>query len=303
MPDFSQTERIIIETLRASTNFIYRNDTYELLEFDKPTTSTGEPKTDIYIQAQKESTQEIFEFKISVKQRNADFLENRISAERALIFFGENWKDIIRELTNSVRANFVNQKLIYKRAQGKIAKGVFTLGWRFDILNKSARNRSGILPNEMLREVLTGENLNQNKRDAFINRVVRDNSGVANFILPNADTIDLSNLNEIMQNIITIDEYISNPSNQVYFACKALNYRSKHTPSPKWDGDRPLCVYIHWFENNGKLCYEFCFDNPLLTKGNIVAQNLQSALNNLNINTTDGIYQTNTSNYSTIVNE
>jgi len=101
MPDFSQTERIIIETLRASTNFIYRNDTYELLEFDKPTTSTGEPKTDIYIQAQKESTQEIFEFKISVKQRNADFLENRISAERALIFFGEFCKSKINLQTST----------------------------------------------------------------------------------------------------------------------------------------------------------------------------------------------------------
>lgn len=300
MPDFSQTERTIIDTLIASTNFIYRDDRYELLECDKPTTSKGEPKTDIYIQVQKESTQEIFEFKISVKQSNADFLENKISAERALELFGTNWKDIIMELTNSVRADFVNQKLIYKRPQGQTEEGVFTLGWKFEILNKSARNRSGILPTEILREVLTGENLNQNKRDAFINGVVIENSGVANFILPNADTIDLSNLNEIMQNIITIDEYISNPSNQVYFACKALNYRSKYIPSPKWDGDRPLCVYIHWFENNSKLCYEFCFDNPLLTKGNLVARNLQSALNNLNINTTDDINQINTNHYSIV---
>jgi hypothetical protein len=305
MPDFSQTERKILDTLKTSNDFMYQNERYQLLEFDKPTTSSGEPKTDIYILSKKNNG-EIFEFKISVKQSNADFLENKISEGRAIELFGTNWQEIIKSLTNSVKNDFTNQKLIYKKAQGKTEEGVFTLGWKFEILNKTAKNRSAELPSEILREVLTGENLNSSKKDAFIKKKVVPNSGVANFILPNAENINLTNINTIMSNILTVDEYINNPLNKVYCACKALNYRSKYKKngkmpySPKWDGDRPLCVYIHWFESNSQLYHEFCFDNPLRVKGNQVAENLKKALKNLNINTTDNINQNNINNCSIV---
>ncbi|MDD3856254.1 hypothetical protein [Sulfurimonas sp.] len=210
MPDFSQTERKILDTLKTSNDFMYQNERYQLLEFDKPTTSSGEPKTDIYILSKKNNG-EIFEFKISVKQSNADFLENKISEGRAIELFGTNWQEIIKSLTNSVKNDFTNQKLIYKKAQGKTEEGVFTLGWKFEILNKSAQNRSAELPNTILREVLTGRNLNQNKRNAFINKKIVPNSGVANFLLANAEQIDLTSLDTIMSSISIIDAYVNNP--------------------------------------------------------------------------------------------
>ena len=305
MPSFSQTEKTIINTLKNNSSFTYNNQKYKLLEFDKPTTSLGEPKTDIYILAQ-DSNKNHFEFKISVKQSNADFLENKMKAERAKEIFGLDWKNIITLLTDSVRNDFINQPLIFKVKQGKTEEGVFTLGWKFEILNKSASNRSAELPNELLREVLTGENLNKDKRDAFINGEIIQNSGVSNFILNNAENIDLTNLDLIMSKLLTIDEYINNPMNKVYFACKALNYRTKYIKkdtsdfSHKWDGDRPLCVYINWFENNGKLDYEFCFNNPLTMKGNAVASNLKNALDILNISNTDDINETNLNNFSLV---
>lgn len=299
MPNFSKTEKIILDTLKKNTHFNYQNNLYQLIEVDKPTTSAGEPKTDIYILS-KTANGENIEFKISVKQSNADFLENKISAERASELFGTNWQERIKSLTNSVRSDFTNQKLIYKQKNKKTEAGVFTLGWKFEILNKSAKNRSSELPNEILREVLTGENLNQSKKDASINTKIVPHSGVANFILPNAENIDLTNITAIMDNIIKIDDYINIPSNKVYFACKALNYRSKYTPFPKWDGDRPLSVYIRWFENNNKLCHEFCFDNPLNKKGNAVAEDLKTALTSLNITTTDDINPHNMDNYSIV---
>ncbi|MDO8452953.1 MAG: hypothetical protein Q7S59_00110 [Sulfurimonas sp.] len=299
MPNFSKTEKIILDTLKKNAYFNYEGNPYRLIKFDKPTTSTGEPKTDIYILS-KTVHGKNFEFKISVKQSNADFLENKINAERASKLFGTKWQELIKSLTNSVKNDFTSQKLIYKAKQGKTEEGVFTLGWKFEILNKSATNRSAELPKEILREVLTGENLNSTKKNAFIKGETIQNSGVANFILPNAEHIDLTNLNAIMGNIITIDKYINNPINKVYFACKALNYRSKYKPSPKWDGDRPLSVYVNWFEDNNKLHHKFCFDNPLNKKGNAVAKDLQAALASLNIVTTDDINCSNISDYSIV---
>ena len=114
MPNFSKTEKIILDTLKKNTHFNYQNNLYQLIEVDKPTTSAGEPKTDIYILS-KTANGENIEFKISVKQSNADFLENKISAERASELFGTNWQERIKSLTNSVRSDFTNQKLIYKQ--------------------------------------------------------------------------------------------------------------------------------------------------------------------------------------------
>ncbi|MDD3856255.1 MAG: hypothetical protein PHI21_11280 [Sulfurimonas sp.] len=70
--------------------------------------------------------------------------------------------------------------------------------------------------------------------------------------------------------------------------------------SPKWDGDRPLSVHVHWFESNCQLYHEFCFGNPLKVKGNKVAENLKKALKNLNINTTDDINRNNINDYSIV---
>lgn len=56
--------------------------------------SKGEPKTDIYVLA-KDEKDITREFKISYKKPNADFLENKTSAERAELLFGSHWKNIV----------------------------------------------------------------------------------------------------------------------------------------------------------------------------------------------------------------
>ena len=72
----------------------------------------------------------------------------------------------------------------------------------------------------------------------------------------------------------------------VYFACKALNYRTFYN---KYDGNRPLSVYVDWYVENGQLCHDLVFDSPLSVGGDEVADNLIAALEELGIETTDDI--------------
>ena len=77
--------------------------------------------------------------------------------------------------------------------------------------------------------------------------------------------------------MITVDDYVdSNPT--VYFACKALKYRTYHH---KYDGNRLLAVYIEWNVHDGKLAPALIYDNPLNVKGDAVAEKLKKSMNAL----------------------
>lgn len=67
---------------------------------------------------------------------------------------------------------------------------------------------------------------------------------------------------------------------RIYFACKALNYRLK---KDKWDGDRPLSVYVNWTKKDDKLHGSLIFDSPLSKKGNEIGEKVRQLLKTLNI--------------------
>lgn len=90
---------------------------------------------------------------------------------------------------------------------------------------------------------------------------------------------------EVINNLYLIDEYVDKYPT-VYFACKALNYRTYHD---KYDGDRPLLVYVDWTVVNGKLKLTLVFDNPLNIKGTQVANRLKEALRTLEVKATRDI--------------
>lgn len=207
--NFSHSERYIKELFCKGTTFTNNNKHYEVILSDKPTCSKGEPKTDLYILVTELETNTRKELKISVKKSNADFLENKISDERALAIFGQDWKYIINACTMQLEDKFKSKPLteLYTTAQ--------------DVIN----------------------------------------------------------------NIIPITTYVeSHPD--IYLACKALNYR---TFEQKFDGDRPLCVFVDWDVKNRKLTPNVRFDAPLVTCGNAVASKLLNAMKTLSITTTDNI--------------
>lgn len=286
MGDFSNAERKILGFMKKGTTFTLEEKNYTVLLSGKPTCQRGEPKTDIYILAESETDK--IEIKISYKKENADFIENKMSAERAEQLFGSDWEVIIENSTTAICDKFAERMLIYKNNFKRTQKGAITLGWKFELLNKISGELSGkmLLTHEQVMDVYAGNHLSEDKKNSFVCGKVIFNSGVANYILIEENILCAQ---DIIDKMIPIEEYVyQNPD--IYFACKALNYRSFEE---KWDGDRPLSVQVDWKAADGKLVSELVYNQPLKVKGNEVARRLLACMRKLHIKNTDDIDENN----------
>lgn len=282
MGDFGDAERKILAFMSVGTRFVFQGKNYSVVTSGKPTCNKGEPKTDIYILAK--SDEDEIEIKISYKKENADFIENKMSAERAEQLLGNEWSKIIEQSTSAISDRFAERMLIYRNKLKRTEKGAITLGWKFELLNKSSGELSGKmqLTIEQVIDVYAGNNLSEDKRNAKVNGQVIENSGVANYILMDEN---IYSAQEVIDKMVPIEDYVAlHPD--IYFACKALNYR---TFAEKWDGDRPLSVQVFWSAENNKLVPRLVYDKPLIVKGNEVANRLLHYMKILNIKNTDDI--------------
>lgn len=295
---FSVSEHFILELFPVGSSFSYKGNVFVVDKAGKPTCDKGEPKTDIYIRAY-DSNGNKKEFKISYKQDNADFLENKTNAERAEQIFGENWSEIISEATKEIEDSFYHRPTIYKKASGKTEEGCITLGWKYELLNKKSGDLSAevLLTDEQTIDVYAGTHLDQKKKHAKVGNEIIYNSGVANFLLfKNVD--NLHSAQDVIDNIVPIEEYVRNEQPKIYFACKALNYRTERVDEngnldPKYDGNRPLSVYIEWSKKDDVLHADFVFDRPLENGGDYAFDQLWKALYEMGITTTDDINENN----------
>ncbi len=279
MANHGETERHLVRLFTEAKIFAFKGINYEILTIGKPRPSKGECKTDIYILCRDNFGKEA-EFKISIKQSDADFLENKMTYERAVEIFGSDADKILSESIIKIKKSFENEPLInftkFKRTEANCIK----IGWKFELLNKAGGDKSAelILNNEQKIDVYSGSNLNDSKRNSNVNGRVIENSGVANYIIE-VDNI-VEDLNYYVNKLEDIKTYAV--EQRIYFACKALNFRVN---ANKWDGDRPLAVYCDWRLNvENKLEAKLIFDKPLQVKGNLIGNNIRSILNNLKIN-------------------
>lgn len=286
MSYFGRAEKIVQNYFEIGQTVKFNHDTWEVLDVGKPTCGKGEPKTDIYLLLARNGIQK--EIKISYKKDNADFLENKINAERAEQILGSDWQSIIWQSTQSIRQSFLAKPLIYKNGLKKTEQGAITLGWKFELMNKPSGELSGkiLLSKEQVIDVYCGNNLSEEKKNAFVNRRQIPNSGVANYILVGQD---FSCAEDVLNQITPIEQYATRFPD-IYFACKALNYR---TFKDKFDGNRPLCVQVDWSVVGSKLTPNLVFDRPLSWNGNDVAGKLKDCLLKLNIKTTNDINEFN----------
>lgn len=283
MPDFIKSEHFVVKLFPVGTTFSFDGKEYQVVLCGKPRPKRGECKTDVYIKGIA-SDGEIREIKISVKQKNADFLENKISFERACEIFGKNASYIIKQCLLSIQNSFVNDNLVYFKRKGKTGAHTMKLGWKFELLNKPSGEKSGVLKltEKQKYDVFAGINLSEDKKNSSVNGQIINGSGVANYILNiDDDTLTQDTCLKMLQ---PIEEYAK--SQTIYFACKALNYRFDKN---KWDGPRPLSVYVDWFVDNGKLDAHLVFDNPLIHNGNEVGERLRDILNELKIKEFDDL--------------
>ena len=278
MPQFSKTEEDIIKLFVPKTEIEFEGAKYIVEECAKPRPSSGECKTDVYVKLK--SNKSIRELKISIKQKNADFLENKMKYERAKEILGNDVDEILKNSINSLKDKFLEQYLVvfdkYKRTEAKSIK----LGWRFEFVNKLGGDLSGklILSREQVIDIYSGQNLPDTKRNANVNgRAVYD-SGVANYILV-IDHNSKYNLQQCIDLLIPIDTYIDQHPD-IFFVCKALNYRAS---KDKWEGNRSLSVYVNWNITDGKMTGNLVFEEPLQKEGNEIGNNVRKILRNLKI--------------------
>ena len=280
MPYFSEIERILQSKFKVGEIFLLGQKTYTVVDSGKPRPSSGECKTDLYISADSVGIKK--EFKISIKLSNAEFLENKTNSTRAKEIFGPMWSDVITNASKSIQNKFCNLHDLIKYSS-KSNTYTITLGWKFEIFNDTSRTLQvpPNLSNTQKVEVLSGFNLSDDKKNALVNGREITNSGVADYILEinTDDNILDKDLNSIIKTIIPIKNYSLSMPN-MNFGFTALNYRSD---GDKWDGDRPLAVWMDWKIKNSKLSGKVMFSNPLVTKGNEIGKNLQILLDSLDI--------------------
>lgn len=184
MPDFSDTERRLIDLLEVGVKFKFDGVEYTVSQPScKPTVVKGECKTDVYVQTSSANGDRVF--KISVKQQNADFLENKISHERAVEIFGSHADEIIMQATESIKDNFLKTPIIYFVRKGRTDAKSITLGWKFEFVNKTGGNLSASmqLTTRQIVDVYSGTSLPDDKKNAIVNGEEVTDSGIADFIL------------------------------------------------------------------------------------------------------------------------
>ena len=279
MPNFSETETHVRNLFSSVEFIIFEGKKYFVIKTEKPRPNAGECKTDVYVKLSDEEGK-CRELKISVKQENADFLENKIKYERAKEIFGNKVDTILKNSISNIREIFEKQYLVlfdkYKRTEARTVK----LGWKFELLNKPSGELSGELEltTSQLIDIYSGQNLPEEKKNAYVDGTVVKNSGVANYILFIDESKNYT-LDDILNRLIPIEKYVEMYPH-IYYGCKALNYR---IDVDKWDGDRPLAVYVEWTLDNGLLNGKLVYDEPLKKKGNVIGENLRNILNSLNI--------------------
>ncbi len=276
-----ELEHHIVDIFAEGKSFSFDNINYTIALVGKPRPSSGECKTDVYVKGIDDHGN-ILELKISVKHKNkAEFLENKVTAKKALACFGEDWSSIIETATRSISSNFENRPLVFAKKKGRTQKNSVTLGWKLEIANKSRPLSVKILltQQEIRDYVFKGTNSSEEKRNAKVNHTEIENSGVANYLLI-ADSDELNSVDDIVSKLQLIDDYTP-PT--IYLIFTANNCRTSknecNTIEYKADSARSLAVQIEWLCKDNKLTPNFIYDQPLLKTGeNDMKPILMSAL-------------------------
>lgn len=261
---YSKLEQHVINIFNSSSKFLYNNSTYVVLQCDKPRPQkSGECKTDVYVKLKNLDTNEISEIKISCKLPSNEFQENKINSNRALNIFGEDWEEILKQANLSIKHKIEEQNVINPKGKGRIKEGFLTIGWKLEITTKE-RTLSARLPlsnNEIKNSIYRGINQTEDKRNSIINNSIIENSGIASHMLI-SEIHELHTIDDVLDKIISIDNYDINPHYLVY---TGFSHRIKNN---KNDGNRPLAVQVKYIANIEDDCLNYCFifDYPLDTK-------------------------------------
>ena len=91
----TRDEQGVRDVIKKDGKFIWNGEEYKVIFCDKPILGggLGEPKTDTFVRAVNEKTNEEKDFKISTKKTDFAYLENHPKEKKLREFFGPECKD------------------------------------------------------------------------------------------------------------------------------------------------------------------------------------------------------------------
>ena len=266
-----ENEQELIRVFAPNTKFVYDDIEYESQICSKPhpQTSGGEPITDVYIHAVPtiKGTSSLT-LKISLKKIGWEFIKNHMQesdfidvffrdSEEQFQFYLQQCKKLLQEIPviDLGRGRKIN---------GRMGDGSITLGWEMMITNRPRTLSLGILPTQYVRESILGEHMEERRRHAIVDGQRIDDSGTPTHVLEmNIDQNTTST--DIIETMITVEEFIQEQQNQLHVILKANNYRSLSNKSfsGRSDGRRYLFVQNNWnVSNDNCLTRELDFVHP-----------------------------------------
>lgn len=263
--NYRKLEDHVVDIFNAERLFAYQQKMYEVLMADKPRPqgSGGECKTDVFVRAKEQGTSDVIDLKISVKSESCqEFQQNKVSAQTAEDFFGNDWENIVMESTRSIEDRFRDRILLYASGKHPTKPNSMTMGWKLEIASKK-RDLSVKVPltdDEIREYIYRGTNQPDSKRNSVVNDIVIPNSGVADYMLV-TEIQKINSVDDVISQMIPIEKY---PITDTYLIFTANNYR---TDVKKADGPRPLAVRIEWACVGDKLVPKIYFDAPLQYTG------------------------------------
>jgi hypothetical protein len=274
--NFSLAESILREKFLSTDKFKFNGTDHKLILCAKPSPSSGECKTDIYVSAKNLINKENIEIKISLKLDNYEFLENKISETTAKIIFGKkDYRAIIIAAATSLKERFL-EKAIFKKNDNKITQ--IPLGWKIELFHDTKRTLRTALDLTLSQkiDILAGTHRPESVKNSNVSGKLILNSGVANYmlILP-SDPNEFRNydLSYFLQKLESIYKYSAKANINAGFTC--LNY---FPDKNKWDGDRPLAVWIDWTKCGEDLRGRLILDQPFARSGNLAVAALKDIL-------------------------
>lgn len=263
-PAYAFAENHVVELMQPGATFSMDGVEYISLASAKPQSSGrgGEGKTDIYVLVASE-TGERKEIKISYKKDNADSYENWMSASRAEAVFGSEWQSVLSKSLESSRTMFESTPTYARGPQKAQVGGIYTLGYAIDLRSKprALSTKLDFLTKQQEVEIYAGTHLPEGKRNSFVNGQTIANSGVASHMLVK-DPQELNSAQDVVNSLVTIDDYVDDHRGQLYLAYKAVNYRAAEH---KAEQSRPLVVSVDWAFNTEINRFEgkYNFNTPL----------------------------------------
>ena len=292
----SENERILGKLFSVGTKFVFDGIEYESKISDEPKSQDGDgcPITDLYLEAKptKEKVDNLI-LKISLKKTDWEFIKNHMQKSDAQELFFDDYNKVIKNYIGRSYDLLKDLPVVDLGYDGKIINrklqtGGFTLGWEMMVTKKNRVESYGKLPGKYVNELVLGEHLQKNRRNAKVKGKVIPESGIPTHVLTkNLDensTFEEAFNDEIM---LPIEQFMEEYQNKFYVILKANNYRSlKNNKSSKQrcDGSRPLFIQNRWFTKNGCLDRELICDfEKACDRNDQNRESLEAALEQLGI--------------------